>query len=362
MTSFAGGLPVGSALPAEAIIWAFDVGLVFIGAAATFVVGVSLRSRLGGHALLLAVGLLVVGAAHLIESISDAVEMGHATVEIAHRFLISAAFALIAGGGWATGRELIRRGRAVGAAEKALLKAEAEASARRDFLSRVSHELRTPMNAVLGFAQLLEMDDLDESQQQSVREILSAGQHLLGLIDEVLDLARIEEGGLALTVREVEMTAVLEGVLSMAMPIAASADIAIAAAAPHDPVAFLGDEQRARQILLNLVSNAIKYNRPGGRVDIRVEHDEEHVRVSVADTGPGIAPADLPRLFIPFERLGAERSRVPGTGLGLAVSRLMAQAMGGEITVESRLESGSVFSFVIPRAAGRVDVAPSRAA
>ncbi len=238
-------------------------------------------------------------------------------------------------------------------AEEALLEARAEAEranlAKSEFLSRMSHELRTPLHAVLGFAQLLEMDELRPEQQESVRQILRAGRHLLELINEVLDIARIEAGRVAVSLEPVDAAELVRDVLHLMAPAAAAKRIRVRGEAAAPPACFLADRQRLKQVLLNLLSNAFKYNRPGGRVDVALHRPAPgRLRLLVSDTGPGIPPEKRERLFRPFERLHDEQMDVEGAGLGLALSKRLVEAMGGQIGVESTPGSGSTFWVELP--------------
>lgn len=231
--------------------------------------------------------------------------------------------------------------------------AEAANRSKSEFLSRMSHELRTPLNAVLGFGQLLDAEDLGEAQRESVTQILKGGRHLLGLINDVLDISRIETGNLALSVEPVPTEELLHEVMTLMQPLAAGRriDLVPASDAPTSggKIHVLADHQRLKQIILNLVSNAIKYNHPGGSVTLSSETTPEgRVRLIVTDTGPGIPPENRERLFVPFERLGAERTEVEGTGVGLALSRRLAEAMGGTLDVESSPGRGSRFWIDLP--------------
>ena len=229
-------------------------------------------------------------------------------------------------------------------AERAREEAERANRAKSEFLSRMSHELRTPLNAVLGFGQLLEMDVRDQRQRDAVSHVMKAGRHLLDLINEVLDSARIESGRVALSLEDVDVGEAVAEVLDLVTPLAAAAGISLEGlqASEAGPTAR-ADRQRLKQVLLNLVNNAIKYNRADGSVRVVASASERRVRVEVIDTGPGIAPESLPRLFTPFERIGAERGDVEGTGLGLALSKRLIEAMEGTIGVQSRLGEGSTF-------------------
>ena len=217
--------------------------------------------------------------------------------------------------------------------------------AKSEFLSRMSHELRTPLNAVLGFAQLLEMDSLNPEQLEAVGHILKGGRHLLELINEVLDIARIEAGRLSFSLEPVPVKVVLQETLDLIAPLAAEEDIRLTIEADSTPERHvLADGQRMKQVLLNLLANAVKYNRKGGRVALSYQVTPEgRLRIKVSDTGPGIAPERMKRLFIPFERLGAEQTGIEGTGLGLALSKRIVEAMGGTLGVESTAGQGSTF-------------------
>ena len=217
--------------------------------------------------------------------------------------------------------------------------------AKSEFLSRMSHELRTPLNSILGFAQMLQLAKLPPRQHQSVEYILKGGHHLLGLINEVLDIARIEAGRMALSAEPVRVSDALEQALDLVRPIAAERDVVITFnGLPYGDWHVMADRQRLAQVLLNLLSNAVKYNRPGGTVTVFCEHaSPERLRINVTDTGRGITPASLGKLFSPFERLDADQSGVEGTGLGLALSKRLIEAMGGFIGVESTVGQGSTF-------------------
>ena len=224
--------------------------------------------------------------------------------------------------------------------------------AKSEFLSRMSHELRTPLNAVLGFAQLLEMDELSPSQMESVDQIRRGGQHLLGLINELLDIGRIEAGRLALTIETVALATVVEEAAELISPIAAERDIAVYV----DRELMLGryvlaDRERLHQVLLNLLSNAVKYNRDRGSVTVSCSQlPNGRVVVTVTDTGPGIPAEKMDRLFTPFERLGAERTGIEGTGLGLVFVKRLVEAMGGRVSAESQIGAGSTFHVELARA------------
>lgn len=225
------------------------------------------------------------------------------------------------------------------AAEIALRKAREEAErasrAKSEFLSRMSHELRTPLNSILGFAQLLDMD-APKAQKADVGHILRAGQHLLTLINEVLDIAKIESGSLALNIAPIPLADALQEALSLVSPMAAEAGIRLQPLpALAADVGIVADRQRLTQVLLNLLSNAIKYNQREGEVSIEVVVDGPRIGVSVCDTGNGIAADHLGQLFKPFERLGADPN-VEGSGLGLALSKSLLENMDGHLNVQSQ--------------------------
>jgi signal transduction histidine kinase/CheY-like chemotaxis protein len=241
--------------------------------------------------------------------------------------------------------------------------AESANRAKGEFLSRMSHELRTPLNSVLGFAQLLAADHsapLSGTQLERVRLIEKAGWHLRDMIDEVLDLARIEAGAMKLEIAPVDVGHLLDECRSLIAAEAAQRRIVIEPAtfvpAGSLPATVLADSTRLRQILLNLLGNAVKYNRDGGSVSLRVVRlgdgagsDNGEVAVSVVDTGPGLSPDEIERLFVPFDRLGREKTS-PGTGIGLVISRHIAESMGGRLEVRSEPQHGSTFTLVMPAA------------
>ncbi len=233
----------------------------------------------------------------------------------------------------------------------ARLEAERANRAKSAFLSNMSHDLRTPLNAILGFAQLLDLDDLPDDRKESVAQILRGGTHLLALINEVLDIARIEAGHLSLSMEPVRALEIVELACELVRPLAAQRGISlIVDRSAGADVVVLADQQRLNQVLLNLLSNAVKYNRESGTVRIGFEAvDDTRVRVTVSDSGAGIAEAKQRLLFQPFERLGAEQTAIEGTGLGLALSRGLAEAMGGALGVFSKVGEGSTFWVELAR-------------
>jgi signal transduction histidine kinase/CheY-like chemotaxis protein len=217
--------------------------------------------------------------------------------------------------------------------------------AKSEFLSRMSHELRTPLNAIIGFGQLLELDTkISQLHREYVGHILKGGRHLLDLVNEVLDISRIEAGHVHLSPEPVRVTDVLDETLDLIGPLARQRQIPVRRISPiPDGWHVMADRQRLKQVLLNLLSNAVKYNRAGGIVGVECLESEGRMRFKVSDTGAGIPAHQLEQLFTPFERLGAEQGTVEGTGLGLALSKRLAEVMGGIMGVESTPGVGSTF-------------------
>ena len=231
-------------------------------------------------------------------------------------------------------------------------RAAAADQTKTQFLSRVSHELRTPLNAVLGFAQLLAMQPpASPAQAGWVGHILASGRHLLSLLDDVLDLSSAETGQLQIHLEPLALAPLVAEALLMFEAQAQAAGVVIATDLPAAPQGLVrSDRKRLLQVLSNLLSNAIKYNRPGGWVRLSLQPEGDHWRLEVSDSGPGLSTEQQALLFQPFERLGAQRGPIAGTGLGLALSRQLAQAMGIDITVRSAPGRGSVFSLRLPAA------------
>ena len=240
--------------------------------------------------------------------------------------------------------------------EKALRDAKEEADranqAKSDFLSRMSHELRTPLNSILGFGQLLDRQSPTEAQRPRIQYILNAGRHLLTLINEVLDISRIEAGTLQLSVEPVCLEEAIAEALDLMRPLAAERSIALESSCSLETATYvLADRQRLKQVLLNFLSNGVKYTAVNGSVTVSfAETAGRLTRISVRDTGAGIPVEKLARLFTPFDRLGAEHSAVEGTGLGLALCQRLVQAMHGKTGVSSTLGNGSTFWLELPQA------------
>ncbi len=239
------------------------------------------------------------------------------------------------------------------AAEEALITARQEAErankAKSQFLSNMSHELRTPLNAILGFSQLMELEGSNNPQLKYIKAIKNAGTHLLALINEVLDLARIESGRIDLILEPVEVLPLIEECLNLVRTQADKQGIRLTHAALAEKVLHT-DRIRLKQVILNLISNAVKYNHPGGKVHVEARESEVpgYLRIAITDTGIGIAEDKIGELFQPFNRLDAAKSGIEGTGIGLSITWQIVELMGGSVGVESELGAGSAFWFELP--------------
>jgi PAS domain S-box-containing protein len=246
--------------------------------------------------------------------------------------------------------DITRRRHAELALEQARQDADRANRAKSEFLSSMSHELRTPLNAILGFGQLLQLEDLSQEQIDSVDHILRGGRHLLELINEVLDISRIESGNLSLATEPVDVLEVVKDTVDLIRPLAAEREITVHARSRDDPSPTVdADRQRLKQVLLNLASNAVKYNRHAGTIRVTCQAAAGgRVAIVVTDTGPGLSADKMARLFRPFDRLGAEQSDVQGTGMGLALSKGLVEAMDGSLTAESVEGQGTTFTVELP--------------
>ncbi|WP_073251794.1 ATP-binding protein [Cryptosporangium aurantiacum] len=252
-------------------------------------------------------------------------------------------------------------------AEQARDRAERSNRAKSEFLSRMSHELRTPLNAILGFAQLLELAELDHEDADNLNQIVRAGRHLLAVINDALDVARIETGRLSLSVEDVRVEPVVDECLDLMRPAAEENGIALGRPTASDVgMIARADRQRLRQVLINLLSNAVKYNRRGGQVTVEYHPADDAgnrvapeladwLRITVADSGIGIPADRLNEVFVPFERLGAERTGVEGTGLGLSLAKSLMDAMGARISLSSIEGIGTTFHLDLPAMAAMPD-------
>jgi PAS domain S-box-containing protein len=235
------------------------------------------------------------------------------------------------------------------------LVAQRESQAKSEFLARMSHELRTPLNAVLGFAQLLRLEPAlaGSASQEKVRHILSAGEHLLSLINDVLDLSSLESGEVKLDLRPVRLADVLQEARALVEPAAREAGVSIEV--DETEAVVLADRTRTRQVVINLLSNAVKYNTERGHIHIGAHDSDRAVVLTVADTGRGMTRQQMAHLFEPFNRLGVEREGIEGAGVGLSVVKALVERMGGSVRVESTPGVGSRFEVHLPRHVGPVE-------
>ncbi len=239
-------------------------------------------------------------------------------------------------------------------AEQGRQLAESANQAKNEFLSRMSHELRTPLNAMLGFAQLLDLDRRPAPathQKGWIAQILKAGWHLLAMINDTLDLSRIDAGMMRLSPSPVALPPLVAHCVAMAGPAAAQRGITLTVQLDAGASTVLGDETRIKQVISNLLSNGVKYNQPGGSVVVSAGRSaDQRIAIRVQDTGLGLSAAQQAELFQPFNRLGRELSSTEGTGIGLVISRRLAELMGGDLRVESASGQGATFVFTLPAA------------
>ena len=229
---------------------------------------------------------------------------------------------------------------------------ELEAASRHksEFLANMSHELRTPLNAVIGFSEVLTermFGELNEKQDEYVRDIYASGTHLLSLINDILDLSKVEAGRMELELADFHLPQAIENALVLVRERALRRGITLEQSIDSRLGEIQGDERKIKQVLLNLLSNAIKFTPEGGRVGVRAAPVDEHVEVSVSDTGVGIAPEDQEAVFEEFRQVGAAEKRAEGTGLGLALARKFIELHGGRIWVKSTVGAGSTFTFTM---------------
>lgn len=225
-------------------------------------------------------------------------------------------------------------------------------SAKGRFLGRISHELRTPLNAIIGYTQLMQSDPMSEEQTHCTEQILRAGEHLLQLINEVLDITRIESGVISVKLQPTSIIPIIERAVDLVRPMARDAGVTIHIdGGPCNLYAYV-DKDRLTQVLINFLSNGVKYNNPGGHVYVECDEEEHNfVKLLVRDTGIGISPSKIERLFTPFDRLDLEvNSSIPGTGLGLTVSKALVENMGGTLGVVSSVDDGCIFWLQVPKA------------
>ena len=242
-------------------------------------------------------------------------------------------------------RELLDRINRLAARQR---EAADERRSMREHVAHINHELRTPLQAVLGYTELMRDESLDPGQTQLLGHINSAGARMLGLVDELLDRSRAEAGHRPDSVTAMDPSAAIDAAIAAVRPLADQRGLVVTVrVAPGPTPAVCADPVHAHRVLTNLLSNAIKYNRENGRIDIRLRVEAAHVAVDITDTGAGMAADELERIFQPYERLPG--TTAAGTGLGLPYARLLAQRMGGAITVESQAGHGSTFTFTLPR-------------
>jgi signal transduction histidine kinase len=234
---------------------------------------------------------------------------------------------------------------------------ELEAASRHksEFLANMSHELRTPLNAIIGFSEVLSermFGDLNEKQDEYLKDIHASGQHLLSLINDILDLSKIEAGRMELELSDFDLPLTIDNALMLIRERAGRRGIELQRTVDERLGQIQGDERKIRQVLLNLLSNAIKFAPEGGRIEVGAKPVNGSIEVSVTDTGVGIAPEDQEAIFEEFQQVGTAAKKIEGTGLGLALSRKFIELHGGKIWVKSQIGAGSTFTFTIPMRQG----------
>jgi len=228
---------------------------------------------------------------------------------------------------------------------------EAASRHKSEFLANMSHELRTPLNAIIGFSEVLNermFGELNEKQAEYLKDIYASGQHLLSLINDILDLSKVEAGRMELEVTDFDLPAAIDNALVLVRERASRRGIKLGQTINEGVGMVQGDERKVKQVLLNLLSNALKFTPEGGRIDVRAAMNDGVPEISVADTGVGIAPEDQEAIFEEFRQVGTADKKVEGTGLGLALSRKFIELHRGRIWVQSQPGKGSTFSFTLP--------------
>jgi signal transduction histidine kinase len=270
-------------------------------------------------------------------------EFPHETIELLQTFATQSALA-------------IQNARLFREIEQKSRELEAASRHKSEFLANMSHELRTPLNAVIGFSEVLSermFGELNEKQDEYMKDIHASGQHLLSLINDILDLSKIEAGRMELEVTDFDLPMTIDNALTLVREHAARRSIALHTSVNEQLGQIEGDERKIRQVLLNLLSNAIKFTPEGGRIDVHAIPRDGMVEVSVSDTGVGIAPEDQEAVFEEFRQVGTAEKKVEGTGLGLALSRKFIELHGGRIWVKSEVGTGSTFTFTVPVLRGK---------
>ena len=227
-----------------------------------------------------------------------------------------------------------------------------------EFLANMSHELRTPLNAIIGFSEVLSegmFGEINEKQTEYLKDILESGQHLLSLINDILDLSKIEAGRMELELADFDLPSAIENALILVRERASRRGITLERTIDERLEMIRADERKVKQVLLNLLSNALKFTPEGGRIDVSARLHDDSAEISVTDTGVGIAPEDQEAVFEEFRQVGTAAKKVEGTGLGLALARKFIELHGGRIWVRSQVGVGSTFTFTLPLRAMRAN-------